>query len=510
MSASPQAGAGPPFAAVAETHSGVVFFFGDRAYKVKRPVRFGFLDFTKREVRQAICHREVELNRRLSPDVYLGVADLLGPDGVPLDHMVVMRRLPSERRLAELAARNEPLAGEITRLARLLASFHERTETSPAISAAASRDALLGRWEANAREMARFVGPLFDQERADQVMTLARRYLAGREELFSVRIAAGRARDGHGDLLAGDIFLLEDGPRVLDCLEFDDQLRFGDVLSDIAFLAMDLERLGRPELSAQLLSDYGRFSGDRWPASLAHHHIAYRAHVRATVASLRHEQGDEEAAREAVGLLEMSARHLEAGRVRLVLVGGLPGTGKSTLASALSERLGAVVLRSDEVRKELAGMDVLAAAPAGFDDGLYQPAVTAEVYEELFRRARRSLSNGESVILDASFTDPARRDVARLLAADVAADLDELCCVLPAKLAAARIKGRARVGGDPSDATKEVAEMLAGRFAPWPTALALDTTDPPAEVVRRALERLEEGSGGPVAPLGGRAALSGR
>lgn len=479
------------FAAVAETHSGVVFFFGERAYKLKRPVRFGFLDFTRREVRQTICRREVELNRRLAPDVYLGVADVVGPDGSMLDHLVVMRRLPPERRLESLAAEGERLDEEIARLARLLADFHARAESSPVISLAASRDALSRRWEDNAEEMAPFVGPVLEEETAEQVMTLARRYLAGREPLFAGRLAAGRARDGHGDLLAGDIFLLPDGPRVLDCLEFDDELRYGDVLSDVAFLAMDLERLGRPELSTRLLGEYGRFAGDSWPSSLAHHYVAYRAQVRAKVACLRSAQGDEAAARQGAGLLDLSLRHLEAGRVRLLVVGGLPGTGKSTLAAGLSEALGGLLIRSDEVRKELAGLEAGVAAPDDFEEGLYRPAVTEEVYAELGRRAGRHLSNGESVILDASFTDPARREAARRLAADLSADLDELCCVLPDEIAAARIRQRAERGGDPSDATVQVAARMARRSPPWPSALELDTSASPAEVLREAVERLE-------------------
>ena len=158
---------------------------------------------------------------------------------------------------------------------------------------------------------------------------------------------AGRARDGHGDLLADDIFLLDDGPRVLDCLEFDDALRLDDVLADVAFLAMDLERLGRPDLAERFLAAYRAASGDTWPSSLAHHHIAYRAQVRAKVSAIRAEQGVPDSADKAQALLRLALAHLEAGRVRLVLVGGLPGTGKSTARSRhrRGERRGRPALR---------------------------------------------------------------------------------------------------------------------------------------------------------------------
>ena len=486
----PDIGATAPYAAVAETHSGVVFFVGDRAYKVKKPVRFGFLDFTDREVRRAICHREVELNRRLAPDVYLGVADLTGPDGEPLDHLVVMRRLPGERRLSSLVRSGVPVADELRRVARVIASFHARAETSDEIAAAASRAAVAQRWEANAVEMARFVGPVLDPAVAERVVVLARRYLTGRAPLFASRIAAGRARDGHGDLLADDIFCLDDGPRVLDCLEFDDALRWDDVLADAAFLAMDLERLGRPDLAELFLHDYREFAADTWPPSLAHHHIAYRAHVRAKVACLRWEQGDRSAADEAAALLDLCARHLAAARIRLVLVGGLPGTGKSTLAAGIADALDAVLLRTDEVRKQLAGLDSAAPAPAPFGEGLYRPETTVDTYATLLERASECLANGESVVLDASWADAWWREEAHRLATDAVADLAELRCVAPPEVVEERITARAARGGDASDATVAVARAMAATAAPWPTATTIDTIAPPADVLADALRAL--------------------
>lgn len=482
--------AGSGAAAVAETHSGIVFFAGDRAYKLKKQLDLGFLDFRSRQARQRACHREVELNRRLAPDVYLGVADVLGPDGQPCDHLVVMRRLPASRRLATLAAAGEQLGPGIRRVARVLASFHARAATSERIGAAASRDALGSRWEANAAEMARFTGELLDRAAAERVITLARRYLAGRGDLFAARIADGRARDGHGDLLATDIFLLDDGPRVLDCLEFDDALRWDDALADVAFLAMDLERLGRADLAAEFLAAYREFSGDRWPDSLAHHHIAYRAQVRCKVAALAWEQAAEgsqrrtESARDARQLLELAGRHLAEGRVRLVVIGGLPGTGKSTLAARVAAALGAVLIRSDEVRKQLAGLEPGVSAAAPFGQGLYRPEMTEATYTELLGQARAALAGGQSVVADASWHEPRWRDEVRSLAAAVTADLSEFRCVLPTEVIMERIKGRS---GGPSDATADVVMRLAASQQRWPTAVEVDTVRSPDEVTEQVL-----------------------
>ncbi|MDR0345419.1 MAG: AAA family ATPase [Nocardiopsaceae bacterium] len=485
-----QAGPGPGPAAVAETHSGIVFFAGDRAYKLKKHVDLGFLDYRSREARRLACHREVELNRRLAPDVYLGVADLLGPDGQPCDHLVVMRRLPAGRRLATLAAAGEPLGPDIRRVARVLATFHARAATSDRIGTAASRDALRSRWEANAGEMARFAGMLLDRVTAERVITLARRYLAGRGDLIAARVVGGCARDGHGDLLATDIFLLADGPRVLDCLEFDDALRWDDVLADVAFLAMDLERLGRADLAAEFLAAYREFSGGNWPDSLAHHHIAYRAQVRCKVAALAWEQAAEgsqrrtESARDARQLLELADRHLAAGRVRLVVIGGLPGTGKSTLAARVASALGAVLVRSDEVRKQLAGLDPGASAEAPFGQGLYRPEMTDATYTEVLRQARAALAGGQSVVADASWHHLRWRDEVRSLAGASTADLSEFRCVLPAEVIMERIRGRS---GGPSDATADIVMRLAASQQPWPAAVEVDTMPSPDEVTAQVL-----------------------
>ena len=474
-------------AEVAETHSAVVVFLGDRAYKVRKRVDLGFLDFRTREAREEASHREVVLNRRLTPDVYLGVADVLGVDGTPCDHLVVMRRMPADRRLSHLVRTGEDVDGHLWRLAHQIAAFHARAERSAAADRAAGRDALAGRWARNTAEMLALTGTCLDADAVRDLDRRAQRYLAGRAPLFEARIAGGRACDGHGDLLADDIFCLDDGPRVLDCLDFNTDLRLDDALADVAFLAMDLERLGRPDLGARFLTAYREHADDVWPASLAHHHVAYRAQVRAKVMAIRAAQGGAGAANEACELLAMAGRHLAAGTVRLVLVGGLPGTGKSTLARALADELGATCLRSDEVRKELAGVPTDRPAPAALGEGIYRPEATAQTYAALAGRARTALANGESVVLDASFTTAAARRQARAAAGATSSDVVELRCTAPPDEAAARIRARVARGGDASDATPEIAAALAARAAPWPEAHDVDTTDSPATTLERAL-----------------------
>jgi uncharacterized protein len=477
-------------AGLAETHTALVFFVGERAYKLKKPVSLGFVDFSRLETRAAVCRREVELNRRFAPDVYLDVATITDSAGTPCDYLVVMRRMPAERRLATLVARGEKVERQVRQIARIVANIHAQAPTSLAMASVATREAVQGHWEASFEQMRPFVGPVLDPAVNRNVETLARRYLAGRASLFRHRIAQGRVRDGHGDLLAEDIFCLDDGPRILDCLEFDDRLRWGDVLADVAFLAMDLERLGAAELSARFLRWYREFSGETYPRSLAEHYIAYRAHVRSKVACLRHAQGDVAAAAEANRFLSQANRHLQQGRVVLTLVGGLPGTGKSTLATGISDALDWTLLRSDEVRKDLAGIPHDAQVHERFREGLYRPEVTAATYQELLTRSRTALELGESVVLDATFSDRAWRQAAATLASVTSSDLVELRCELAQTGVAARLGARIPGAAYASDATVEVEATMAASADPWPSAITVHTSGSPAQSLAAALQAL--------------------
>ncbi|MEV7007497.1 AAA family ATPase [Streptosporangium sp. NPDC051022] len=473
-----------PWAQIKETHIAVVVLMGDHAFKLKKPVDVGFLDFTTRQARQAACHREVELNRRLAPDVYEGVADVLGPDGEVCDHLVVMRRMPEDRRLAALVRAGKPVEEHLLRIARMVAGMHGRSRHDPRIDREGGREALRSRWTANIDQVRALAGAALDPGTVQEIERLTTRFLDGREPLFATRVAEGRVVDGHGDLLAEDVFCLDDGPRILDCLEFDERLRFVDGLDDVAFLAMDLERLGAPRLAEVLLHRYVEFTDDPAPPALWHHYVAYRAFVRAKVACFRHEQNNSDAAWEARRLAELTLRHLQAAAVTLVLVGGSPGTGKSTLAAALADRLGYTLLNSDRVRKELAGIAPEQPAPAPFGEGLYSPEHTERTYAELLSRAGTLLQHGESVILDASWIDEERRAAAGHLARRTSSDRVSLLCTALPQVTVERLA--ARTGGV-SDADRAIAEIMTERMAPWPDAIEIDTSASPEQALERAL-----------------------
>ncbi|WP_084467207.1 AAA family ATPase [Nocardia arthritidis] len=473
-----------PFAQLRETHTGLVVLCGDRAYKAKKPVVTDFLDFGTPENRERACARELELNRRLAPDVYLGLSHLTDPQGGAAEPIIVMRRMPDALRLSTTLADHTRPTTELSELAETLARFHAGARRGADIDRAGSPDQLRRRWDTLLRPLRERPRPANDHAVLAHAGHLAMRFIDGRAALLSQRIADGRIIDGHGDLLAEDIFVLPDGFRILDCLDFDDELRSVDGLDDAAFLAMDLEFLGFPKESNSFLNDYLHAAGDSPPPSLRHHYIAYRAMVRAKTDHIRADQGDPAAAGRAERHLELAVEHLTQGAVRLVLVGGLPGTGKSTVAARLAAATGAVALSSDSVRVGLRATGSIAGDAGVFAAGAYRPAAKELVYTRMLAEARDLLEHGVSVVLDASWTDADQRARAATVAEETHSDLLPLRCACPKALAAERIG--ARPDGD-SDATPAIADSLAAAAAPWPEAITLDTTRPIETSVATAL-----------------------
>lgn len=482
-------------AVVRETHSAYVFLLDTVAYKKKKSVRTDFLDFSSVDSRWSALDREYTLNCRFAPDVYLGIAELTDPAGGPAEPLLKMRRLPDSAKLSTLAAAGTDLTDYLSDIARIVASVHLHSPRNETISHEGTREALRGRWHANLHELRALSPGIIDDTVVDAIEVRSGRYIDGRGALFDARIATGHVVDGHGDLLADDIFCMPDGPRILDCLDFDDSLRYLDGIDDAACLAMDLEYHHRPDAAHTFLDAYLEAACDAPPASLVDHYIAYRATMRAKVACIRALQGCSESKADASDHAQLALKHLEAATVTLTLIGGLPGTGKSTLATALADKVAAVVLSSDIVRKELAGFEPSDPHPAAVGQGLYTPSMTDHAYAELLQRARTELAAGRSVIVDASWSDPSMRERARLVAAMSCAELVELECSAPTATSLHRIESRK---SHVSDATREVYDAMARTRKAWPTAAGIDCSHTVTESVEAAYAQWRSVVRGPL------------
>lgn len=486
-----------------ETHISWLVFLGDRVYKIKKPVAFDFLDWTSVEAREDACRSEVDLNRRLAPEVYKGVGHFTSPNG-SVEPVVVMARLDEEASLTSMIRRGDPsLPRQVERIADVMAGFHRRADRGPDIDRDCRPDRVLLLWTRNLVELGTAAGGGLTEREAYEMTLAGERYLQGRTALLEQRIRTRRAVDGHGDLLCDDVFCTAEGPRILDCLEFDPALRHVDTAADIATLAMDLEHRGRPDLAALLVEAYQRNADDNWPASLTHFWVAYRALVRAKVGFYRaagSDGGEAAASRaDARRLVELAAEHLRRAGLRAVLVGGLPGTGKSTLARHLSEATGWRLLGTDALRRETAAVSP-ESWKSPYGEGPYAREAVDANYRELLSRGSALLRGGESVILDGSWLRSSWRDAAGKMARDVGAELVALECVAPSSVARRRIVERAPDRRQFSDATPSVADAMENERDDWPDAARIDTTGPESQSLAAALSAV-----GAVAPCPGAA-----
>jgi hypothetical protein len=458
-----------------QTHISHVYRTGKRVYKFRKPVDLGFVRFLSRAERNADCLEEVRLNRRLAPDVYLGVAPLVGSCERPRigaisesvdarEHCVVMRRLPEGRDALTLLEAGALTADRLDALAALLARFHAAHALGT--PAPLSREEWLARCTRPAEENLRVFEAAERELAAPELLArardCARAFVVDHAERFERRRRDGRAVDAHGDLHLEHVWYERDDadPIAIDCLEFSESLRKIDAASEVAFLAMDLRYRGAGGLAERFLRSYARESDDFDLYSVVDYFIAYRAGVRAKVAALAARDPAIDPAQRARAT-ESARRHLAlaaealAPRARPVLVGGVVGTGKSTVAAALADELDGVVVASDRVRKRLAGVSPNARIGGAWQGGAYTAEFTERTYAGLLERARPVLESGRVAILDATFARRANRAAAAGLAAEVGVEAQFIEVSCRAELVRERLSLRAAAGTDPSDAGPE-------------------------------------------------------
>lgn len=462
---------------VRETHISLVFLTGGLVYKIKKPVALGFLDFRKLADRRRFCAREVELNRRLSSGVYEGVVAIredgngrlsLAPRGRAVEYAVRMVQLPDQANLAAVLAEGPPTQGLLDDLGRTLAGFYASARRSEDIDAFGDPELIRFNMEENFEQIAPLAEGLVPPEQWEFVRQVCRAFWKDHRELFVQRVQAGMIRDGHGDLRADHVYF-HGGVQIIDCIEFNERFRYGDAALDLAFLKMDLDRLGHPKAARSLLSIYARTSGDPGVWALVDFYAAYRALVRLKVAcmSLPHADEGVRAAlrRDIRGYLELAIRYaLSFGRPTLWVFFGLPGSGKSTLAEMAARALSMPLLQSDAVRKEDPGFPADGVVP--FNTGAYRPVVRGRVYARLLNLAQERLRQGASVVLDATFSETRWRDAAADLARDLNSGLVFVQCACSPATLRERLGRREQAPGE-SDARPFHLEDMLATFEPF-------------------------------------------
>ena len=459
-----------------ETHISWLFFTGRFVYKVKKPVDYGFLDFTTLDRRRRFCLEEVRLNRRLSPEVYLGVVEIweeggrytMHETGRVVEYGVKMRQLPGHRWLSGLLRRGEASPALMRRIARRIASFHATAETNDHIRRMGALDTVAFNTQENFVQTRDYIGVTVTVESYDRVKAYTEAFLDARADLFVQRERDGRIRDCHGDLHADQI-CAENGLAFIDCIEFNERFRCSDVAADIAFPAMDVEYYGRPDLAAELIRDYVEASADAGVIEILDFYKCYRAFTRGKVRGFRLRQAglaeDERRAiiDEAARYFALASRYARLTGPMLVVVCGLMGTGKTSLAHELGPRLGAEILSADVVRKELAGArpDEPHREPWGRD--IYTDEFSDRTYSELHRRAAERLREGQLIILDASYRTAEWRRAARETGTATGAAFLLIEAVCPERVVRQRLAGR-RAG--PSDGRVELLDAQRARFEP--------------------------------------------
>ena len=444
-----------------ETHISWVLLAGTLAYKVKKPVHLAFVDFSTLALRKHFCEEELRLNRRLAASLYLRVVPICGSaqapridgPGEPIDYAVCMRRFAPGALLSERVAAGNLLPEHLESFARRLAEFHQEAPIAPLVPGRDAIERVTGPVLGVLQELRRHV----DGARVSALESWVATQAEALRETWSARQHSGRVRECHGDLHLANVVLLDTEVTAFDCVEFDPALRQIDVLSDVAFLTMDLKANGRSDLAFRFLDAYLQCSGDYAGVPVLRFYEVYRTLVRALVGLVRAQSVDAGAPSDPDYLA--CAERLTQGTghcARLLITHGVSGSGKSTLAQQLLAPAGAIRLRSDVERKRLFGLSALERSTNRAQ--IYTPGATARTFDRLALCARTALRCGYPVIVDAAFLRRAERDAFRALAAELHVPFTILHCTAREERLRERVAARTSSGADPSEADVAVLE----------------------------------------------------
>lgn len=504
-----------------QTHISHVFLTGSYAYKVKKPLNLGFLDFSSLERRIHFCQEELRLNQRLARDTYLQVLGLvhdneeylLEPlerlDSKPLEPVLQMRQMDRSREMDLMLAKGQVTQEHITDLAHLLGDFYMGAERGWEVAHFGRPAQVRFNVEENFNQTTEYQGVTVAPARWRAIREYSLGFMDSRQELLGSRVREGFIVDGHGDLHSGNINLPAAGaPIVFDCIEFNQRFRYQDIACDLAFLAMDLDYHDYDDLSEQLVSEFIVFTGDRGLRDLITFYKCYRAVVRAKVfgfelkdQTVPSEQKFTDLAK-AKRYFRLAARYAESGGIAeppffLVCTMGLMGTGKTYLARILKERLGWERISSDETRKRIAGLNPQERSQDGWGQGLYAAQNTQDTYNALLDFAQDQLAMGQSVIVDASFRSDAERRRFGEMAESLGAKSLFIELKADRQVVAERLLERQAKGASVSDGRLELYDRQASAWEDLSPeirrfCLPMDGNAPAEEKLDTVLRKLEE------------------
>ena len=499
----------PPKIIHLQTHISHIFLTGGLVYKIKKPVDFGFLDFTTLTKRRYFCYQEVLLNRRLTKDIYLGVLKITNDRGRPvingkgpvLDYAVLMKEMPQNRMMNRLLTENKVNEKDIRALVRILVPFYRQAKTGKGINPFGRIEIWVKNTEENFAETRPYVRRLVPARVYTRIVQWTRNFLTQEKELFKKRIREGFIRDCHGDLHSANI-CLDKTPIIYDCIEFNHRFRYNDIACDLAFLAMDLDFNGHPELSDLLQREYVRRSGDHDLPRLFNFYKSYRAYVRAKIHSFTSEgsglsvKEKKNEIQSAKKYYQLADRYLQRERTpRLIVVFGLMGSGKTSLARALAAETGWSVISSDEIRKTIQGISPTARHWEPFGKGIYSEEMSRKTYLRMREQAGRLLRQGRSVILDGSYKRQAERLALIELARKTGARIRFIECRAPLKTIRQRLFQRAGDTKAISDGRWELFNLQRRDFDPvldpvQSKHLVVKTVRPPEQIIQKLIAEI--------------------
>lgn len=484
----------PPQVTHKETHISHLFFAGELVYKVKKAVRYSFLDYSTLARRRFYLNEELRLNRRLSPSVYLGVMPIsydeqawrLGGWAEPAEYALVMRRLPERRMLPFLLETRQVTPQMLRALAKVVAKFHAAAEPAKGIEPGRWPALVARQWDENLSDLRPFVGRSIEDQTFEAIRRFGADFLDRHSGLLVQRAQQGWIRDVHGDLHCDHICFPPEGIQIFDCIEFSSKLRLCDLAAEVAFLVMDLEVRGGHALIAPFLKRYGELIDDPAMPELLPFYQCYRALVRGKVHALR-----PDGAAQAARYFEYAARlPWQPLQPFLVIICGPTGSGKSTLAGELGRRLGLRVINSDLVRKSMA--QAPGRPPVPLNRGIYSFAMTEKTYAKMARETEKIILQGKGAILDASYGQRAKREQIVRLAERHGVPWFVVRCSAPDEVIFQRLSRRAAMGESVSDGRWEVYLNQQAAYEPStevpPRACLELNTEPSLDRLARACE----------------------